>query len=170
MLLKMTVLFILFFVPSMFFGCAPKVVTTELDQLFEKDFEGFEVPEISKIKEWGGSKDYPYVTFDDVWESTIIVLMQQGTIVRSSKNTGVIVTITTPPLAVFVEGGEVIKVYLHWMENLYKRLDKPEMVTVKFEAAAMEKRNKTFFDKLSTQLYSNEKWKWLKFEGKEGKK
>jgi len=154
------------FISSVFFGCAPKIVKTELDQLFEKNFEGFEIPEVRWIK-GGGSRSFPYVTFDEVWDATILVLMQQGIMVRSSKDTGRIVTITKPPIAIFVERGEVVAVYLNWMEHLYKRVDKPEVVTVQFKLNAARKMAKDFFDKLATQVYAGEKWKWLKIQGKE---
>ncbi len=149
------------FISSLFFGCAPKIVKSELDQLFEKNFEGFEIPEVGWIK-GGESRSFPYATFDEVWDATILVLMQQGIIVRSSKDTGRIVTITKPPIAIFVERGEVVAVYLNWMEHLYKRGDKPEVVTAQFKLNAARKMAKDFFDKLATQVYAGEKWKWLR--------
>ena len=152
---------VIVFILSVFFGCAPKIVKTELDQLFENNFEGFEIPEERWIKE-GLSRSFPYATFDEVWDATILVLMQQGIIVRSSKDTGRIVAITKPPIAIFVERGEVATVYLNWMEDLCRRVDKPEVVTVQFKLDAARKMAKDFFDKLATQLYAGEKWKWLK--------
>lgn len=152
-----------------FFGCAPPIIKTELDVLFEKNFEGFESPEVTYIKK-GVSRNFPYATYDQVWDATILVMIQQGIIVRSSKDDGIIVTVTTPPLAIFVERGEVVTVYLNWMTHLYRRIDKPEVVTVAFELNEAQKIAETFFGKLATQLYAAEKWKWLKAEEEEGKK
>lgn len=149
------------FISSVFFGCGPKIVKTELDQLFDKNFEGIEIPEVRWIKE-GESRGFPYATFDEVWNANILVLMQQGIMVRSSKDTGRIITIAKPPLAIFVERGEVVNVHLNWMEHLYRRVDKPEVVTVQFKLNAINKMTKNFFDKLATQVYAGDKWKWLK--------
>lgn len=157
MLKRISILFIL----SVLFSCAPTIVKTELDQLFEKNFESLKIPEVTMIKSKGINKSFPYVTFDKVWDSTMKVLIQQGIIVRASKDTGVVIAITTPPLAMFVERGEVITVHLNWMEDLYKRLDKPELVTAVFMPDDKEKMAKTFFDKLATQVYAEEKWKYL---------
>jgi len=149
----------IFFIMSVLFGCASK--KTELDQLFEKNFKGFEMPEVRWIKE-GVSRSFPYVTFDEVWDATILVLMQRGAIVRSSKNTGRIVAITRPPIVIFVERGEVVTVYLNCMKHLYRRVDKPEEVIVQFKPNAAKIIAEDFFDKLATQVYAKKKWKWLK--------
>lgn len=156
--------FLMFLVSFTLFGCAATVVKTELDQLFEKNFEGFEIPEVRWIKE-GVSRSYPYTTFPEAWDATILVLMQQGVVVRSSKDTGTLVTVTKPPLAIFVEQGEVVTVYLNWMGHLYRRADKPEVTTIEFKSEDAKKIGETFFDKLATQVYAGEKWKWLRVKG-----
>jgi len=153
---------IIFFILSVFFGCATTPKKTELDQLFEKNFEGFELPEVRWIK-GGISRSFPYVTFDEVWDATILVLIQQGIIVRSSKDTGRIVTITKPPIAIFIERGEVVTVYLNWIKHLYRKVDEPKTVTA-FKLDNVKMMAKDFFDKLATQIYAGEKWKWLKKE------
>lgn len=160
-ILKLSLLLISSFL--CFWGCAPKkeIVRTELDQLFEKNFEDFVTPDINKIKLEGKSKSFPYVTFDEVWHSAIIVLMQHGIIARAFKDTGVIVTITTPPLVLFIEKGEVVTGYLHIMDYLYKRIDEPEKVALRFSIQKKEEICDSFFDRLSTQIYSSQKWKYL---------
>ncbi|OQX52255.1 MAG: hypothetical protein B5M53_09070 [Candidatus Cloacimonas sp. 4484_209] len=163
MLRKILMLVLPFFALFVFSGCAskPEVIKTRLDQFFERDFKGFEVPEINKIKLAGKGKSFPYATFDEVWHSAIIVLMQQGIVVRLSKESGVIITVTTPPLALFVERGGVVTVYLHIMDDLYKRVDTPEKVARRFPIQRKEEILDGFFGMLSTQIYSGKKWKYL---------
>ncbi|MBI4707976.1 MAG: hypothetical protein HY761_08640 [Candidatus Omnitrophica bacterium] len=143
---RIILLFALGFVGVLFFGCAPTVGKTELDQHFDNNFEGLIVPDVTEIKSVGKSKSFPYTSFDNVWDSAIKVLMQEGIIVRASKNTGIIVTIAKPSFAIFVDRGEeIITVYLKHMENL----------------DWSGGQSGVFFDKLATQLYCDEKWKYL---------
>jgi len=165
-------------------GCAMPVVKTRLDAYLEKNFEGFEVPETINIKAKGKSRDFPYVSFDQVWDSTLLVLMQKGIIARNSKNNGVIVTVPTlsshPPFALFVEKGDIVRVYMMEMPGLLNLSDKPALVeepktitvavprgeTIKIEKDKIqelirEERIKLLFDRLSTQVYSGTKWKYL---------
>ena len=187
------------------FSCGAPITKTKLDLLYEKNFEGFEVPNIDLIKK-GEVRDFPYVTFDQVWDSSILILMQQGIIVRSLKDKGIIAVatppqnlivrkdetltsfqrnfstcyyamtgalglylalrernkqvpvydVTTPPFVIFIEKGEAINVYLHWMDNLYTSHLKPD-----FTPKAKTKIPEEFFDTLSTQIYAGEKWKYL---------
>lgn len=148
------------------FGCATTVVTTELDQLYEKNFEGFHFPEASWVKE-GRNKNLPHASFDQVWDSLILVLMQEGTIVRSSKESGKIVAMTSFPIAFFVENGEEVAVYMNWMQHLFKRVDKPDKPIIQLNPSAKDAIANRIFGKLAMQLYSGEKWKWLKVEGNE---
>ena len=201
MLRNILILLPLFFTLTVFQAWGAKVVETKLGRFLENNFEGFEVPEITEIKEEGKSKRFPYVTFDEVWDSIIIASMQQGIIVRSSRDTGIMVTVTSwplvasysikdpilvwkripltgiisaPPLAIFVERGEVVTVYLNWMGSLFKELH--EAYPVKHEksyaeaqyaeaqkayAQAEEKMIKDFFNKLAIQIYAGEKWNYL---------
>lgn len=161
MLKKILLIFIVFVILPVFFGCAPKVVKTQLDQLFENNFEGLTVPEVSKLKQDGISKSFPYASFDKVWDSTITVLMQQRIIVRGSKETGTIVTVTGTPLVIFVERAEPVSVYLDYMFSLYRAVDNPKAVTPQSKPDFKEKKAKDFFDKLATQVYADDKWKYL---------
>lgn len=152
MLKKLLILSMFFLYFIHIFGCGSKVVKTKLDQLFEKNFEGLEVPEANEIKNDDVKEGFPYTTFDKVWDSSIIVLMQRGIIVRASRESGTILTITSPPLAIFVEKGDVITVYLKRMYNLYER---EHSMVENIQIA------RTFFDKLATQVYAGQKWKYL---------
>jgi len=167
---KTILILAILFISSIFVGCAPKRVKTELDQFFEKNFEGFEIPEARWIKE-GESRSFFYKTFDEIWDATILVLMQQGIMVRSSKDTGRIVTITKYPIAIFIERGKDNKkdvtVYLNCMKHLYRRVDKPRVITVQVKSDDVKMIAKDFFDKLATQVYAREKWKWLKSQEKD---
>ena len=150
-----------FSVLHIFSGCATPVVKSELDQLYEKNFEGFGMPEITEIRNERISKSFPYTTFDEVWDAVILVLMQHGAIAHAAKDNGVVAVITTPPMVVFVEKGDTVTVYLRWMDKLYRRLDKPALATVKFDSYIKRKFADNVFDTLSTQIYAKGKWKYL---------
>lgn len=170
MLKKMMLPFTLFFILFVFFGCAPKVkvaVKTELDQLFENNFEGLNVLEVTDIKAEGVSRSFPYATYDQVWDSIITILMQQEIIVRMSKDKGTIVVVRSyPPLAIFVDRSEPISVYLGRMWNLYNVVGDPKAVSPlaaikNMVMAQIKEIQGRFFDKLAAQVYADEKWKYL---------
>lgn len=161
---KILVLALPFIGLASFFSCVPtaKKVSTRLDQLFERDFDGLSLPGADEIKSESTSKRYPHATFDEVWDSAIIVLMQQGVIVQAVRNSGLITTTMTPPVVVFLEKEEeAILVYLYWMDDLYRSVDEPERRSVRFEEYELRRMSDDLFDKLSTQLYAGKKWKYL---------
>jgi|SRR3990172_994764 len=148
--------------PFVFFGCGPKTVTTttKMYQLFNTDFRGFAVPEISEIKQ-GQGKSFSYAEFDEVWDSAIIVLIQQGILVRSSKNSGTIAAIGTVPLSVVIQRGRLVNVYVKVMDDLYKTLDNPDKAVWEFDPNQLEAIYTDFFSKLATQVYAGKKWRYL---------
>ncbi len=146
---------------SLFFSCASKVSRTELDLLFDHDFTGLIVPGTADIKAKGEQKNFPYTTINQVWDSAILVLMQEGILVRCLEDSNVIVTIETPPFAIFMEDSAGVNIYIYCMDDLYKRKDKPEKVEAVYNSSSKQKLATTFFEKLATQLYSGEKWKYL---------
>lgn len=161
MLGSRSILFIFFLQTCLVVGCAkPYYKPTRLDYLFKENFEGFEASEIAEIKEKGKreKKGFPYKTFDEIWDTAICVLMQEGIVVRASKDTGVIVTITNPPLAILIERGDIITVFLVWNEGL----NDPRALPIKLPPDVKENMAEFFFGKLANQLYADEKWKWLK--------
>lgn len=174
-------LFVLLIAP----GCAPKTkfLKTEMDRLFEKGFVGLDIPEINRIKGEGKNKDYPHTTLDEVWNSVIVVLMQEGFIARLSKDSGIIAVIpprqnrierkgrivnyyTTggpplfEPLVILVKKQDhSIRVYLKCIENLNRNVDNPHE---KIGFTADEgKIAEIFFGTLTTQIYSSQKWQYL---------
>jgi len=165
------------------YGCGPKFVKTKLDKVYEKGFSNLQVPGIEKIKTEGISKEYPYATFDEVWDASIIVLMQLGFIARLSKEAGMIVVVPPqqtkrekdllgvfhycsighPPLfnpvALIIEEKTNIKVYFKFTENLNRKADNPED---KVEVPLDENRvAEAFFAMLTNQLYADKKWRYL---------
>jgi len=145
-------------------ACAVKkeVVVSKLDELFANDFRDIKIPEIDKIKKVGMKKSFPYVNFDKVWESAILVLMQQGIIVKASKEEGIITAITVPPLTVFIEENDnIVTVYLYWMEELCRRIDKPQEILIKLTPEIKKQMTENFFGQLATQVYVSQKWKYL---------
>ncbi len=148
----------LFIVP----GCGPKVVKTEtkMYQLFERDFEQFAASGIDKIKE-GERRSFPHVEFDEVWDSVISVLMQQGVVLRSAKESGVIVGMGSVPLSIFIERREPVNVYVNIMLDIYKTSDELERAVIEFKSSKLNRISENFLDQLATQVYAEKKWKYL---------
>ena len=94
----------------------------------------------------------------------IVVLVQHGVILCSSKERGIIVGMEEIPLAIHVEQGEPIHVFINTAKNLYRRVDSPDELVYEPDAEILQKFYEDFLDKLTTQLYSGEKWQYL-FKG-----
>jgi hypothetical protein len=160
---------------ALLLSCMPKIdetnwvgADTEIHQLFAKDCKGFVVPD----------------------PAAVILLMQESIIVHAerSQNSGLLATFTgpafinttvnmpniglqkwvqnvtyaRPPLVVLLEEGtEGTSVYFYWMQGLYENVNEPKMTLVEFPQDLLEKESKKLFDKLSTQIYVGEKWKYL---------
>jgi hypothetical protein len=131
-----------------------------LSLLFEKNFEGLEFPDVNKIKEHGELRSFPYTTFDDVWDAAIIVLMQQGIIIREKKDLGIIIITATPILTIYVEKGEVVKIYAS-VCGINKKSDRPEEFLFTLNPSKAFNIEDELLHKLSTQVYAGEKWKYL---------
>lgn len=134
---------------------------TEIVRLVENNFQHLNVPPINTIKAGGVSKTYTDTNFENVWHATILVLMQEGILVRSSKEAGVIVAFREPPATILVERGQQVTVYLYWMEDVYKPLDGDEEAMIKFPPEEKEKLANNFFYKLTRQAHPAARWKFL---------
>ena len=84
------------------------------------------------------TKNFPYTTFDNMWDAAILVLMQEEIIMEASKDTGVIKINTKRPCVIKIMRGDVISIYVSDI-----------------------KMAKTIFYKIATQVYSEEKWGYL---------
>jgi len=158
--------FLILFILS---GCETVPVKSELDKLFEKNFEGLKIPDPATIKNDSESKSFPYATLDQAWDAGIIVLMQQGVIVRASKENGIIVIIIGPHTVKVLMEKELaaVKVYLNWMEESGGEFTSAASFSdyipghVNYGQNAKKTTTENFFGKLATQIYSGEKWKYL---------
>jgi len=152
-------------------GCVQKPkqgnFNTGIDYLLKNNFKGIEHVNIDWIKKESESKSYPYASFDQVWDSTIIILIQKGIIVKASKDKGIIVTITNPPSAILVEKNDIVTVYLKWIEDLYRQFNPSQDISYKSDRIEIVKemvkkeKAKSFLDNLATQIYAGEKWKYV---------
>ena len=90
------------------------------------------------------------------------MLMQQDIIVHLSKDSGVIVVVTSPPGVFLIEEQtDVISVHLYWMEDLYRVVGEPDKIDRLFLKSDLEEKSDYLFGILSTQLYADKKWKYL---------
>jgi hypothetical protein len=145
-------------------GCGPQRVQTEtrMAQLFSADFRDFAVPDVSTIKA-GETRAFSNAGYDEVWDAVAVVLMQDSAVIRCSKDSGVMVGLTKPPLAIHVGKDQgTIPVYLYWMTDLYISVDEPKTQLVNFPD--LGKKAGEFLDRVSTQLGAGRKWKYL-YEG-----
>jgi len=131
-------------------ACGPKIIntSTEISVLTMSDFKGLKLPEIYEVKLEGKSEVFPSSTFDDVWDSSIKVLIQQGIILQVSKNTGLIVTATNPPSVVFIERDEERVLNLIVMDG---KNNNPSQLA---EKVAMEIMKGSDFTKLANRFSS----------------
>ncbi len=158
-----TIVAVLVLLSLLLSGCGPQTRRVETDvrmsQLFAGDFKDFRAPDVSTIKT-GETKVFSNATYDEVWDAVAVVLVQDGVVIHSSKDSGVVVGLTRPPLAVHVgKARGRIPVYLYWMTDLYTSADDPEIQLVHFPDLS-EKAGK-FLDRVSVQLYAARKWKYL---------
>jgi hypothetical protein len=164
-----------------------KIIETKLDEKFRDDFKGYQL-EAGTIKHTGVNRTFPQVSYDEAWDATLVVLMQSGIIVKADKNSGVVLCITTPPTAFYVEKDEKPKVYVKVVEDLFEYDSYQKMksvinpvvaITGKAELSdvtdkvqergnayqvSAEERDKVthnLLDKVATQLYASKKWKYL---------
>jgi hypothetical protein len=121
---RIWILVVSFLISSLFLGCGSATVKTGL--------------KIDKTEEIVVNKTFPYVTFDEVWDAVILVVMQQGVIVQASKDNAVISVNAEQPFTISIMRGEEVNVHI----------DNKNMAEI-------------FFYKLATQLYAAEKWKYL---------
>jgi len=98
------------------------------DSLFETEVRKIDTFDASKLKELGSAKSLPHVTVDEVWGSAVKVLLQQGVIIFSSRNDGVLVATTPDPplsaltLGVVVQREEARRISLLTIEGKEKNL------------------------------------------------
>jgi len=136
-------------------------VTSKIYHLYQKDFKDFPIPNTYELKN-GVKKKIPYANFDEVWDAAILVLMQNGIILQTSKELGIIVIIGDWPLAVFVEKSEPITVYMNILEDLYTAIDYSKNIKLRYKPPYYKQILKEILDKIAVQVYVTHKWKYLK--------
>ena len=123
------------------------------------------MPSSYAIKTYGDQRAFPQTTFDEVWDASLAVSIQQGIVARASKNSGtiaVVPNVQTPPFIVLVEESNPTTAYLYWMEYLHRRVDDSSKVDGTILAdTTKSKIAEKYFDKVATQVYAESKWKYL---------
>ena len=144
-----------------------KAGKSKVNELFQDDFRGLTVPELSVIKQSGRTRDFFFVSRNRVWDALIIVAMQDGVIAKAQKSQGVLVFMTPVPFIVLVEKVDDVwdhtKVSVDIMQELLlKGTNRSEENNGESEyqkelAIAIE----TLMDKISIQVYASDKWDYL---------
>lgn len=121
-------------------GCAQPIKQVAVDQTLE----GFSVPSSAHIKQSGLNRTFTRTSYDEVWDSLIIVMMQEDRIFYASKKTG---NLSTSAVSLFVEPleGRNHAVAVH----------------VSIYTGNAEAYSKEIFGKLATQIYAGKKYKYL---------
>jgi len=144
-----TLLFTSFIViATVFCACGHQSTMTQLDRHFEEHFHAYKWFDTHWAKA-GKNREFPYLTYDQVWNSIILVLMQKGIIVRASKELGKIVTISRPPIAIYVDKSAEVRISVIIMDG--SKGNPPELA----EGLAEAIRNGTNFNAVVAQ-YSSE--------------
>ena len=136
-------------------------VTSKIYHLYQEDFKDFPIPNTYKLKN-GVKKKIPYASFDEVWDAAVLVLMQKGIILQTSKKLGVIVIMGDWPLAIFVEKTEPIIIYMDILEDLYKAIDYSESIKLRYKPPYYKQILKEILNRIAVQVYVTHKWKYLK--------
>ncbi|MFH1318527.1 MAG: hypothetical protein ABIH71_05885 [Candidatus Omnitrophota bacterium] len=175
--MKVNVLAVIVFIMMAFCGCSAPLADfyylpeIKLKNRFKEDFKDFSLPEINEIKLNENKKIFPYAEFNRVWEAVSVVMMQEGVLMYSSKDKGLLAVAVSPPVVFFIERNKPINVYLYYMVNLYNygndekgkfslsRENFKDAVGKDVDCEAAMSNN--IFDKISTQIYANQKWRYL---------
>jgi hypothetical protein len=130
----------------------------------EERFYDFETPDAGKIKEKGENKEFSHISFDKVWDGLIAVAIQEGVVVKTSKEKGVIVIASHPfIMSVLVEKSRAINVYtrLDSIDEIVSGASGDSGIKLKLASSASEGRIKLFLECLATEVYASERWKYL---------
>jgi hypothetical protein len=139
----------------------------DLTKLFESRLERIRVPAAEFLRERGQVHAYPGVTKEQVWNSLIKVLIQNGIIVHSDRAAGVMVAVThlvtrgpgqeSAPLA-----GDATPLC-----NTLDLLVAEEAGGARVYLKADKPVNRVLFEKLSVQLEAGARWPYLDIRASE---
>jgi hypothetical protein len=144
-----------------------QTVKPDLDKFFEKKLQSIAIPPPEQLKQAALSNNYPHITYDEVWDSAIKILMQNGIIIKTSKKTGMIVAISDmvtmgPEERARQEQFGMFKPITPLSNTIYLLVeDYPNNKAVTVFLKSDKPISKTFFDRLSTQVYAGKKWNYL---------
>jgi len=160
----------------LFSGCS---AVNPLVPYYENNFSGFEASKSEAIKSTPVKKSF-HGPYEDVWSNTLYVLGQHSMIVGASKEEGIITFVSVEgvsfgsvftgapfyywdfPFTVFIErGNEDITVYVCPMKELYNERDKKKYWW-KVIDVGFNQLGEGFLDRLSTQMTTRERWRWMR--------
>jgi hypothetical protein len=155
------------------FGCAS--IYSPLKTHFENNFSDFKIPEKDKLKGTAIQRTYQS-SYDNVWDSALIILHQNTIIAKMSKESDFIAYIDIDglwleekfrywefPFTILVEKdskGTTVYVYpmTYLFENEKEISGKEWWKTVKM---GFNQKGEEFLEKLTVQLTTKDRWPWL---------
>lgn len=150
-------------------GCAMNVLAYP-ERLYDREFAGLEMPPQSSLAA-GTSRTFPTVARDEAWDAAVGVLMQQGIVVKASKEHGTILAVTGEPVlpwVVLVEGRDSATVRVNWAVDicpnrmkrfLLERSWQPR-TTVQFKRPSQD-AVESFYSAVETQATAGRRWKYI---------
>ena len=158
-----------FLLVSLFFysGCA--TVSTPRIMLLkhaESSFKDYQFPSVEEIKNNSiASRQFSYTNYEDVWKALIKTLMQEGTLIRLSRDKGIILVVIryVYPFVFLVEelNPQTVKVYCALERNLLKKISNPRQEGITLSGKDQKEITKQLFYSISNQIYSFQKWGYL---------
>jgi len=126
-----------------------------LDNFLERKIQNTKILNIAELKDVALSEKYSYISYDQIWDAIIKLMVQNGIIIYSAKNNGLIIAFSDMQPS---EPGQIRpKKYLAGNTHIYVEKGDPIIVFIKADKPI----SKVFFNQLTTQVYAEKKWGYL---------
>ena len=148
-------------------GCAAPqgpLPTSRLESAYEAGFFSLPRPSTSEVKANGIASPVFQLPQNEAWQAALLVIMQRAPVVSASEQTGVILA---PPYAVFLEKSPDIRLYVWFMDSLYKAANNPKKDVQKIKPEEIFDYENTLLQQFQAQLMASSnlksggKWSYL---------
>lgn len=155
---------VLFLLGILLFGCKSVPKKSTLEDLYGKRFEGLstQLPyfssnekTIEKIKADNKHiRSFGDVTYEKLWDVSMLVMKQKSVIVRSSREDGIIVAL---PYEIYIEKSDSVKIYPYFEEDVYKLADNSAKSIIKIEEQGKNLYLTQLLDEITASLQIEKK-------------